>query len=170
MPDLKEDTVVATAYPPVELYKEWQQEAESYGQSTSQFIVQMVETGRKNLKLESVANDSLEDLRRRNENLRTELNQARERLDRLDRQLTKTEHAALVEFVKENPGATMPEIVQYLADTIPGRVAGHLDFLEGNQLRRSDSGYYPKPDTAQNKSSGSTQPADDTPQGPTEIE
>jgi len=42
----------------------------------------------------------------------------------------------------------MPEINQHVADTVPGRVAGHLDLLEEDSLEVRDGSHYYLTDSA----------------------
>lgn len=149
MPDLGPDTDVASAYLPKSLHEDWKQHAKELDLPKSQFIIRMVEAGRKQINLDDVASTSLQDLQQRNAELQRELERQRERTQRLERQLNRTEHTDIVAFVEENPGATTPEIIQHMADTIPGRVAGHLDVLEGDLLERRESGYYPTDDDSE---------------------
>lgn len=142
MPEVSDDTAVATTYPSEELYESWREHADELDLTTSRFILQMVEAGRKQITLDDVASSSLQELRRRNEELQRELERQRRRAERLEHQLNQTEHTDMVSFVEKNPGASTPEIIQHMADTIPGRVAGHLDVLEGDLLERREGGYY----------------------------
>lgn len=152
MPDISEDTATVTTYPPEVLYRAWQAHADELDMSTSRFIIEMVEAGRKQVEMDDVATESLHELQQRNVELQEELDRQRQRVRQLERQLNRTEHSDIVEFVGQNTGATMTEIIQHVADTIPARVASHLDLLEGDVLRQTEDGYYPVDDsTAENR-------------------
>jgi len=53
-----------------------------------------------------------------------------------------TSRSKIVSYVEDNPGARTPEITQRVADTVPGRVASHLDALEGQVIEQRVDGYY----------------------------
>lgn len=110
--------------------------------STSQFLIRMVEAGRKNISISSFSADSSHKLRQQLTDLEQELERQRARNHDLERQLQHTAHGEIVTYVKENPGATTPQIIQHIADTVPRRVAGHLDVLEEDTLENKDGEYY----------------------------
>lgn len=142
MPDVGPETATVTTYPPESLYEAWCMEADNRDMSCSRFIVEMVEAGRKQVEMDDAATESLRELQQRNVELQEELDRQRQRVRQLERQLNRTEHSDIVTFVEQNPGATMPEIIQHVADTIPARVASHLDLLEGDVLQQAEDGYY----------------------------
>lgn len=143
MPEISPDKTTAAAYPPELLYEQWRDHADELDMPISQFIIRMVEAGRKQINLEAVADDTHHELRQQRADLKTELERQRQRVKQLERQLHRTEHSDIIEFVANNPGATSPEIIQHIADTVPGRVATHLDTLEEETLDHRDDGYYP---------------------------
>lgn len=142
MPELGSDSVMAACYPPQALYDTWCAEAERQEMPTSQFIIRMVEAGRKNISMDDVPADSIRELREQRAELNREVERQRERIADLERQLDRTSRTDIVDFVDDNPGVTSPEITQRIADTVPGRVASHLDALEGAVLSNRDGGYY----------------------------
>lgn len=142
MPDLGSDKTMAATYPPEALYDSWSQHADSLNMSTSQFIIRMVEAGRKQIDVEGIANESAQELRQQRSDLQGELERQRDRVSKLEQQLHYTAQADIIDFVEANPGATAPEIIQHLANTVPERVASHLDLLEGDSLERRSDGYH----------------------------
>lgn len=142
MPDLSSDKTMAATYPPETLYDSWSQHADSLNMSTSQFIIRMVEAGRKQIDVEGIANESAQELRQQRSDLKSELERQRDRVSKLEKQLHYTAQADIIDFVEANPGATAPEIIQHIANTVPERVASHLDLLEGDALERGSNGYH----------------------------
>jgi len=154
MPDISSDKTTATTYPPESLYESWTAHADSLDMPISQFMIRMIETGRKQLNTQRDTGDSIRGLRRQLADLQRELERQRTRNKELERQLQHTVHAEITAYVEENPGATTPQIIQHVANTVPSRVAGHLDVLEEDTLELRDDGYYlqdssAKQDTAQ---------------------
>lgn len=158
MPDISSEKATAVCYPPDELYKEWQQHATSLDISVSQYLIRMVEAGRKQVDFEDVAQQSVQELHSQYTDLQQELARQRQRNEKLEQQLHHTVQGEIIEFVKQNPGATTAEIIQNVADTVPGRVASHLDILEGDTLEARNNGYYCQPDS--NAIAGSNQTED----------
>lgn len=142
MPDLGSDTTTATTYPPESLYNQWADHAEDLDIPISQFLIRMVEAGRKQIDISTVADDSLQELRQQRADLRAEVERERQRVQELERQLYRTAQSDIVDYVEDNPGATTPEIMQHIADTVPARVASHLDALEEDKLDHRDDGFY----------------------------
>lgn len=142
MPEIASDTAMASCYPPESLYSKWCEHAENLDMSTSQFLIRMVEAGRKNINMDEVPADSIRELRERRAELNREVTRQHERIEDLEQQLERTSRTDIVDFVDSNPGVTSQEITQRIADTVPGRVAGHLDALEGEVLENRDNGYY----------------------------
>jgi len=142
MPDISSDKTMAATYPPDALYDSWTEHAASLNMSTSQFIIRMVEAGRKQIDVEGIANESAQELRKQRSDLQNELERQRDRVSQLEKQLHYTAQADIIDYVEANPGATTPEIIQHIANTVPERVASHLDLLEGNALERGTSGYH----------------------------
>ena len=142
MPDISSDKTMAATYPPKALYDSWCQHAESLNMSTSQFIIRMVEAGRNQIDVEDVANESAQKLRQQRSDLQGELERQRDRVSKLEKQLHYTAQTDILEFVESNPGASAPEIIQHIANTVPERVASHLDLLEGDALEHRKNGYH----------------------------
>lgn len=142
MPGNSDDTQMAASYPPVELYDDWCDHAEDLDLSRSKFIIEMVEAGRKKIELNEFAADSLRQLREERRDLQNEVERQRQRVRELERQMQRSARGDIVAFVEENPGATAPEIIQHVANTVPSRTVGHLDLLEGRTLANDDGEYY----------------------------
>jgi predicted RNase H-like nuclease (RuvC/YqgF family) len=141
MPDINSDKTMAAAYPPQALYDSWSQHADALSISTSQFIIRMVEAGRKQIDVEELANESAQELRQQRSDLQQELDRQRNRVEKLEQQLHYTAQSDIIDYVEANPGATAPEIIQHIAHTVPERVASHLDLLEGDALEHHTDGY-----------------------------
>jgi len=152
MPDISSDTHVATAYPPDQLYEAWEDHAEELDMSISQYLIRMVEAGRKQISVDEFAADSLRELRDQRDDLQNEVRRQRDRVEELEQQLNRTAQTDVLTYVEENPGATAPEIIQHVADTVPSRTVGLLDALDGRSLREEDGDYYAVND--QNMESG----------------
>lgn len=133
---------MASCYPPESVYSTWCEHAEKFDMSTSQFLIRMVEAGRKNVSMDEFSTGSAREYRQQLTDLQQELERQRERNRDLERQLQHTAHTEIITYVEENPGATTPQIIQHIADTVPGRVVGHLDVLEEDTLMLDDERYY----------------------------
>jgi len=134
---------VAT-YPSDEQLERWEDRCEEMGfRSRSEFVEAMVEAGLKKFDASEVDPDETNrELRDQRNDLKAELDRARDRIQELEDAVYHGERQAITEFVEENPGATYDEIIQHVIDTVPGRVTDHLDDLEGDVLRVEDDGYY----------------------------
>jgi len=134
---------VAT-YPSDEQLERWEDRCEEMGfRSRSEFVEAMVEAGLKKFDASEVDPDETNrELRNQRNDLKAELDRARDRIQELEDAVYHGERQAITEFVEENPGATYDEIIQHVIDTVPGRVTDHLDDLEGDVLRVEDDGYY----------------------------
>lgn len=133
----------AKTYPTEEQYEDWKDEADEFDMSVSEYIASMVEAGRKKFEPTTEADEEAAELRRQRNDLKRELEHARERNSRLEDRLHHGERAVIERYVSENPGATWAEIVQEVGDELPERVTDHLDTMEGQSLTRDGDGYYP---------------------------
>ncbi|SDZ92691.1 hypothetical protein SAMN04488065_1264 [Haloplanus vescus] len=174
MPDISADKQMAAAYPPEALYESWSDHADELDMPISQFIIEMVEAGRKQIDLEEYAADSIRELRDQRDDLRNEVRRQRARVEELERQLDRTARTDIVAFIEENPGATTPEIVQHAADTVPGRTIGLLDALDGRSLRERDGQYYvldePESSDSESDTDDSDANAEDDPKASTRTD
>jgi predicted RNase H-like nuclease (RuvC/YqgF family) len=138
------DKQPAMTYPTPEQYEGWKADAEEMDMSVSEWMQAMVEAGRKKFDATVERDESAEQLRRQRNDLKDELEHARERIEELETTLHHGERETIRQFVKENPGATFGEIVQHVIDTVPERVNRHLDALEGDALHVDGDEYYPR--------------------------
>lgn len=131
-------------YPTEEQYQRWKERAAEMDMSVSEFMQAMTEAGMKKFNANAVEPDeSASELRRQRNDLKDELEAARERIDKLEHELYGGERRAIVEYVHDNPGATYGEIQQHIIDTVPSRVNRVLDTVEGEAIRAEDGAYYP---------------------------
>ena len=143
MPELSSDKTTAVTYPPTSLYEQWSDHADALDMSISQYMIRMVEAGRRNISMNEASAESVSALLQQKADLEREIQRKEERIQDLERQLQHTSRSKIVSYINENPGARTPEITQKVADTVPGRVAGHLDALEGEVIEQRTDGYYP---------------------------
>jgi len=111
----------------------------------------MVEAGMKKFDIDVTPDETNQELREQRNDLKAELDRARERIAGLEDQLHHGERQAIREYVEANPGATYDDIVQHIINTAADRVTVHIDSLEGDDLRvETDDGgtdlYYPAAD------------------------
>jgi len=133
----------ATAYPTQVQYDRWADRAEEYGMSISEFIQAMVEAGIKKFDARVEPDESHRELREQRNDIKNELERARDRIDTLEAQLYSTERETIRTYVEKNPGATYEEVTQQIIDTTPDRVNGHLDALQGDSIEAVGDRYYP---------------------------
>ena len=143
MPELGPNKTTAVTYPPESLYGQWSDHADTLDMSISQYMIRMVEAGRQNISMEEASSESIRELLQQKADLKRELQRKEDRIQDLERQLQHTSRSKIVSYVEDNPGARTPEITQRVADTVPGRVASHLDALEGEVIEQRVDGYYP---------------------------
>lgn len=135
----------AATYPSEEQYERWETHCEELGmRSMSEFVEAMVEAGMKKFDSSGVEPDETNrELRQQRNELKTELDRARDRITDLEDAVYLGERQAIKEFVDENPGASYDDIVQHMIETVPNRVTSHLDDMEGEEFRVEDGHYYP---------------------------
>lgn len=138
---------VAT-YPSNDQFARWEDHSEEMGfRSRSEFVEAMVEAGLKKFDTPRIEPDETNrELRDQRNDLKTELNRARNRIQELEDAVYDGERQEVVEFVKANPGATYDEIIQRVMVTVPERVTDHLNDLEGDKIRVEDDGHYLRDD------------------------
>jgi len=139
----------ATAYPTQVQYDRWADRAEEYGMSISEFIQAMVEAGIKKFDARVEPDESHRELREQRNNIKNELERARDRIDTLEDQLHGTERETIRTYVEKNPGATYEDVTQHIIDTAPDRINGHLDALQGESIEAVGDRYYPATMTPQ---------------------
>lgn len=84
MPELGDNKQMVVTYPSDALSDTWSEHADDLDMSVSQFIIKMVEAGRKQITIEEFAADSLRDLRQQRNALQNEVARQRERIEELD--------------------------------------------------------------------------------------
>ncbi|WP_058993827.1 hypothetical protein [Haloarcula sp. CBA1127] len=145
---MSSESHLTPTYPTEEQYERWEQEADELGMSMSEFVECMVEAGMKKFETSVTPDETNQELRKQRNDLKEELEHARNRIDRLENELHHGERGAIHDFVRRNPGATYNEIVQHVIDTAAGRVTSCLEGLEGEglQVKTDEDGtdlYYP---------------------------
>lgn len=127
-----------------EQHSRWKDEAERHGVSLSQFIQDMTEAGIKKFDLSDIEPDEENDeLRRQRNDLLDELEHARKRIEKLEAHTHHTEQDAIVQFVRDNPGADFTELTNHLIETTDKRTSNHLSILVDERIREEDECYYP---------------------------
>lgn len=146
-----DDYKQAATYPSEEQYDRWENQCEELGmRSMSEFVEAMVEAGLKKFDTSNVEPDETNrELRQQRNELKAQLDRARERISDLEEAVYNSERREVKEYVAENPGATYDEIIQHLVETVPARVTTHLDEMEGDDLRVEDEQYYLRDEIAQ---------------------
>jgi len=109
----------------------------------SEFLAAMVEAGLKKFEPTIHPDMTNHELREQRNELKTELDRARDRIRELEDAVFHGERQTIKRYVESNPGVTYDEIIQHVIDTVPQRATTHLDDLEGEELRNVDQGYYP---------------------------
>jgi predicted nuclease with TOPRIM domain len=139
------ESVHVAAYVPSEQVERWEERREEFGfQSRSEFVEAMVEAGLKQFDAIVIEPDETNvELRNQRNELRKELDHARERIEELEELLFQSEQQTIQKFIESNPGARYDEIIQHVANTVPGRVTTHLNEMEGDSLYVQDEQYYP---------------------------
>mgnify|MGYP000695878062 CR=1 FL=1 len=74
----------ATTYPTSQQYARWKDRAKDFGMSVSEFIQYMVEAGLKKFDARVEADESRQELRQQRNDLKAELEHARDRIDTLE--------------------------------------------------------------------------------------
>jgi ElaB/YqjD/DUF883 family membrane-anchored ribosome-binding protein len=139
-----DDYKQAATYPSEEQYDRWEGQCEELGmRSMSEFMEAMVEAGLKKFDTSNVEPDETNrELRQQRNELKAELDRARDRIADLEDAVYHGERQAIKDFVDANPGARYDEIIQHVIDTVPERVTTHLDNMEGEDLSVKDGRYY----------------------------
>jgi ElaB/YqjD/DUF883 family membrane-anchored ribosome-binding protein len=140
------DSRHAATYPSEDQYQRWQDRADDLGMSMSEFMEAMVEAGMKKFDAAVEPDKTNQELREQRNELKTELDRARDRIQELEDAVYHGERRTIKRYVEDNPGATYDDVIQHVIDTVPQRVTTHLDDLEGDELRYVDDGYYPAED------------------------
>ncbi len=132
----------AATYPTPEQYTRWKNRAEELGMSTSEFIEAMVEAGMKKFDASANPDETNRELRQQRDDLKSELDRARERNQYLEDAVYQGERQTIKEYVQANPGAPYDEIIRHVVRTVPERVTTQLDDMEGEELLFENDRYY----------------------------
>lgn len=141
MPDISDNRQTATAYPQSETYEEWTDHADELEMSISRFILAMVEVGRKQIDLSVSHDDDTVELRTQRNDLKRELDDARRRIEYLEKRLYRGERGAILDVLEEEQTVPFGVIVQRIIDDAPTRVARALDEMDGDEIVVDDGEY-----------------------------
>lgn len=135
------------SYPTANQRERWENRADRHDMNMSEFVQLMVEAGMKaddGFAISVEADESVRELRRQRNELRTELERERERVQELEEQAYTSELTIVEEYVAENPGCTLSDILDRLSETLPVRLNGYLDAanIEGREDEEPPA-YYP---------------------------
>jgi hypothetical protein len=141
MPDISDSRQTATAYPQTETYAEWSDHADELDMSVSRYILAMVEVGRKEIDLSIDHDDETVELRTQRNDLKRELDDARRRIEYLEKRLYRGERGAILDVLEEEQTVPFGVIVQRIIDDAPTRVARALDEMDGDEIVVEDGEY-----------------------------
>jgi len=144
---------MAAAYPTTEQYERWKDHADEFEMSVSGFIASMVEAGLKKFDASVEPDKTNAELREQRDDLKSELDDARERISKLEDRLYRSDSAEIRRFVERNPGCSFEEIKAHLRETVPERANEHIESMEGDSLEIHNETYYPTADAAQQEAS-----------------
>ena len=117
-------------YPTNEQYDRWRKEAEEYDMSVSEFTQAMIEAGLKKFDVNVKPDESIAELRKQRNNLKKELDRARERIAGLEEQSYRTDVGAAARYIEENSDAGYSGIIDHVQATAPERVTRFLEEQE----------------------------------------
>lgn len=140
---MSRDRAEATTYLKPEQYDRWKARADDLDMSTSEFIKSMVEAGMKKFDASVKPDETNRELREQRNDLKAELDRARERINKLEERLLNDERAEVRKHVEANPGTEFQSILKHVRDTAPGRVNRHIDALEGEALSAANGRFHP---------------------------
>jgi vacuolar-type H+-ATPase subunit I/STV1 len=132
-----------SVYPPDEQRERWEQRADELDMSVASFVAAMTEAGMKKFERDIEPDHTRAELKAQRADLLDELNQARERIERLEDIAYKGERQAILNHLEENPGAEYHQILSKLQQTVGGRLTDNLDFLQlESRIQSNESGQY----------------------------
>jgi len=140
---------MAAAYLSTEQYERWKDQADDFDMSLSGFIGAMVEAGMKKFEVSVEPDKTNQELREQRDDLKQELDSARERISELEDRLYRSDSEEIRRFVEDNPGTDFDGIKEHLRATVPARANEHLAVIEGESIEGHNDAYYPTPDTVQ---------------------
>lgn len=143
MPGNSSDTQPTMTYPTKEQHARWKKEAEQMDMSLSEFIQAMTEAGMKKFDVDVEMDESLDEVRRQRNDLKSELDRTRDRLSDLEEQVQSKERAEIKSFVEDNPGANLQEISQRVVETAADRAIEQVNqMVTIGELQYEDGEYY----------------------------
>lgn len=134
---------MATCYPPEEQYQRWLDRAEEFDMSVSGFMASMIEAGLKKFDTSTTPHETNQELREQRDDLKAELDHARERIEKLEDRLYRSDSEEIKRFVEDNPGADFELITDHLQSTVPQRTTEHLTIMEGDSITVQNGAYFP---------------------------
>lgn len=143
MPGNSSETQPTMTYPSKDQHARWKEEAERMDMSLSEFIQAMTEAGLKKFEVNVEPDESVGELRRQRNDLKRELDRARERVGKLEEQLQTREREAIQAFVAKHPGTGLDDIIQEIIETTSDRVPRQVeDMVAVGELQYEDGEYY----------------------------
>ncbi|GAB3704569.1 hypothetical protein GCM10028858_21450 [Halorubrum pallidum] len=143
MPGNSSDTQPTMTYPTKEQHARWKKEAEQMDMSLSEFIQAMTEAGMKKFDVDVEMDESLDEVRRQRNDLKSELDRTRDRLSDLEEQVQSKERAEIKSFVEDNPGANLQEISQRVVETAADRAIEQVNqMVTIGELQYENGEYY----------------------------
>lgn len=143
MPGNSSDTQPTMTYPTKGQHARWKKEAEQMDMSLSEFIQAMTEAGMKKFDVDVEMDESLDEVRRQRNDLKSELDRTRDRLSDLEEQVQSKERAEIKSFVEDNPGANLQEISQRVVETAADRAIEQVNqMVTIGELQYEDGEYY----------------------------
>lgn len=135
-----------STYPPDEQRERWDERADELDMGRSEFVAAMVEAGMKEFDRDVEPDFTKAELKQQRSELLEELNQARERISRLEEQVYQGERQIVLNFIEDNPSAEYWDIMHHLNESQEGRLTDILDFLtvEGEIMSNGEGQYFPK--------------------------
>lgn len=132
----------AATYVTDEQHTRWKSNADGRDMSFSAWLEAMVEAGMKKFEPRVTPTESVTDLQEQRSDLRSELEQARERISHLETQLYSGEQQAIIDHLKKNDGAALGELVQMSIERSPERIHSNLDQLGTDVTHENETYYY----------------------------
>lgn len=143
MPGNSDETQPTMTYPSTQQHARWKQKAAAMDMSLSEFIQAMTEAGLKKFEVDVTPDESASELRRQRNDLKRELDRARDRVTKLEEQVQTRERETITSFVDANPGAELSEIIQELIETTSDRAPKQVEHLVAvGELQYDDGEYY----------------------------
>lgn len=133
-----EGSQAAMCYPRSDQYDYWVERAEAMDMSVSEWMQSMIAAGDKTFTEDVEHDETNEQLRRQRDQLRSDLQSARQRIEQLEDELYRSEREDIRSFVGDHDGVTFDDVVRHVVETAPSRVNNHIDAMLGESLNRED--------------------------------